>query len=837
VRAKVKSFIASACLLLLSTGVSASHIVGGYIRYECQGPVSNSQVEYRVILTIYRDIVNANINANFPLTDSLTIYDGNNNFFALSLFTRTSLKTFTHELKDPCLVLLEDLQVEEAVYEATVNLPMNRDFKAVYQRCCRNNLIDNLQNPTAQGNTFMIDIPSYNSLGGCNSSPKFKFRPPIAFCPDLPLENDFDLSVIDWDSVNNQPTDSIVYSLCAPLNSPEINGPLPIPATPPPYSPVNYTGNFFATFPLPANPALSIDPVTGILTGTPEDLGVSTYVVGVCVEEYRNGVLLTTTRRDIQITIANCNPVIVTAALEQITFFDGLEEVFTNLTENPPGYTIRGYKWDFGDPTTLADTVRTTRADSVSYRYPAAGIYQITLIANPGLRCTDTVVKTFEVAPTLVPDFTIGGNRCKDNNAVDFSASGLFESYATFNWQFGPFANTGSATTQNVNNISFNNTDNEIPVSLTIEQDGCSRSITKNVNFFNPPIANFTLSPDTGCAPLKVAFTNRSFIYGSADYFWEFGDGNTSTARNPVHTYSQDSTYDVRLTVNATDKCIASDDTLFPAAVDVGLQYAINDIRFDFFPKIGCQPLAVTISDSSLYEGEASYFWDFQEISKDTFYTTKEPTHVYTDTGTFDIGLTLITKKCIDTINTIIPNAVKVLLKPEAQLVIPEKEKPKKEATFFLDASQSKSFSEAVFLINDEEIKGQQIINFTLQDTGTYQVKLIVENEVGCSDTVSATVYVYDEFEFIIPNIFTPNGDRVNDDFKIRACGVYEYEIEIFNRYGLPVFKSHSLNHNWDGRINGKVASSGVYYYLIRIKDFQRNYRKYQGQLTLLDEK
>jgi gliding motility-associated-like protein len=115
-------------------------------------------------------------------------------------------------------------------------------------------------------------------------------------------------------------------------------------------------------------------------------------------------------------------------------------------------------------------------------------------------------------------------------------------------------------------------------------------------------------------------------------------------------------------------------------------------------------------------------------------------------------------------------------------------------------------------------------------------VSYIATNTFGCEDTSSVTVFVYDEFEFVIPNVFTPNGDRINDEFKMVACGVYDFELSIFNRFGVEVFKSKDLDISWDGRVNGKKANPGAYFYTIRIKDFRGDYLNYSGPITIITD-
>ena len=79
------------------------------------------------------------------------------------------------------------------------------------------------------------------------------------------------------------------------------------------------------------------------------------------------------------------------------------------------------------------------------------------------------------------------------------------------------------------------------------------------------------------------------------------------------------------------------------------------------------------------------------------------------------------------------------------------------------------------------------------KDTGCYQVRLIATNLVGCLDTTSRLVCIEDDFAIYIPNAFSPNGDDINDVFLPKGNGISpnEYELLIFDRWGLLLFKSN----------------------------------------------
>ncbi len=85
----------------------------------------------------------------------------------------------------------------------------------------------------------------------------------------------------------------------------------------------------------------------------------------------------------------------------------------------------------------------------------------------------------------------------------------------------------------------------------------------------------------------------------------------------------------------------------------------------------------------------------------------------------------------------------------------------------------------------------------------------------------------------IIPNVFTPNGDGINDLFDVKSKGLTEYTINIVNRWGEIVFQSNDINQHWDGKHNGNLCQDGTYFYFIRAKSKSKEFVE-QGHLTLL---
>lgn len=122
-----------------------------------------------------------------------------------------------------------------------------------------------------------------------------------------------------------------------------------------------------------------------------------------------------------------------------------------------------------------------------------------------------------------------------------------------------------------------------------------------------------------------------------------------------------------------------------------------------------------------------------------------------------------------------------------------------------------------------------------VKQAGNYYV--VVEDYRGCEGDDGSKVARLCNFDFYIPNAFTPNGDGVNDIFKPTALDIEDYEIEIYNFWGERVFTSNKPKLGWDGVFKGKQSPQGVYLYKVKFKGLSnkqlRNYN-FKGNLSLL---
>lgn len=373
-----KFLLTVVCFFTLTLSLKAAHVVGGELNYTCVG-----NDLYEIQLKMYRDCQGGGAQYDNPA--ALGVFNSSGTLITTLYmdFKGSSLLPLTFSQTDKCFKAPSGICVEFTTYIDTISLPsIPGGYTLAYQRCCRNNTITNIVNPGSVGVTYTVTIPESPS---CNSNPQFKEFPPIFVCAGFSIQ--FDHSATDADG------DSLYYSLCSPLTSTR-NPPNPNPPAAPPYTDVPFQAPYTVNDPLGGIVPLTINPQTGALTGYPTQVGQ--YVVGVCVSEYRNGVLISTLNRDFQFNVLNCEREVVASALGFTTnCTDHTVQFFNN------SLGAASYLWNFGDPTTLLDT--STSPNSVlTYTYPDTGTYMITLIAFSGVdpACNDTLTNLATVVDT-----------------------------------------------------------------------------------------------------------------------------------------------------------------------------------------------------------------------------------------------------------------------------------------------------------------------------------------------------------------------------------------------------------------------------------------------------
>jgi PKD repeat protein len=245
-------------------------------------------------------------------------------------------------------------------------------------------------------------------------------------------------------------------------------------------------------------------------------------------------------------------------------------------------------------------------------------------------------------------------------------------------------------------------------------------------------VADFSATPDSGCATLSVSFTDLSTGTGVDTWEWSFGDGNTSSAQNPTHGYSGAGTYDVTLMASA-GACV--DTMVAPALVTVGTP---PNTTFSAAPTNGTAPLAVDFTDEST-GSPASWAWDFGDGNAST---AQNPMHTYTNAGTY--GVTLITTNTCGN-DTLIQTDMIVVTPVPCDVVAGFSAAPDSGCTAlgvsFTDLSTGSGIDAWAWDFGDGNVSTEQSPAHDYAAAGTYDVTLVA-SAGACSDTMVAPALV-----------------------------------------------------------------------------------------------
>lgn len=508
------------CLVLFPFSTTqASHIVGGEMTYNCLG---NNQ--YEILLTIFRDCENGNPGAYFDNPAIIGVFDATSGaYLGKESFFLTVDDTLDLSLSNPCYTIPPNVCIHTTTYRRQITLPYRSGgYHLAYQRCCRNNIIANIVNPQASGATYDVVI-SANALANCNSSARFREWPPFYICQGSSIN--YDNSAFDPDG------DSIVYSLCNPYDGATQGDPIPDPPAGPPYNSVVWLPPYNLNNMLGGPDPLRIDPVTGLLTGTPPTLG--TFVVGICAQEYRNGVLIGVTKRDFQYSVGVCTPLQAQFAVNIPPCNNTLSVLHLNASTS----LNTSFQWDFGDNSPISTAVNPYHA------YPDTGTYTVTMIAAAGLSCVDTVER--QITVTLDgADVEVPPQEACLGDTVLLVAENVLSNYnnlVSYNWSPNNTILSGQGT-DSVYVVANSN----INLSVTVINDnGCQDVDNTNIQLQLVEASFDSIAFDCNTT-LSIPFTNNSVAVNNG-YWWDFDGTGTSTDVFPVHTFPDTGLYSITL--------------------------------------------------------------------------------------------------------------------------------------------------------------------------------------------------------------------------------------------------------------------------------------------------
>ncbi len=374
------------------------------------------------------------------------------------------------------------------------------------------------------------------------------------------------------------------------------------------------------------------------------------------------------------------------------------------------------YLWDFADGTT------STQINPVHYFYRDT-IFNITLISTSQAGCTDTARHTVKVVP--FPIAVINPSNASGCTPLNVKFNNNTTGAVRYEWYFGDgYTDTATSPSHTyVNNLSINKDYNVM--MLAFNSSGCIDTIRYPISVFPRPISNFTYIQPVSCGNARFSFTNASF--NGANFLWRFSDGTTDTSRNPIHDFLPSRTID---TIYTAMLIVFSNNGCRDSIVKVIIVPAMVKADFTAYPTQGCAPLAVRFTDYSRYA--ASLVWYFGDGFASS---VQNPTHIYNNPGKYTVTLVAIayngckdTLRMVDLVNVVEVPKAGFTATPLQQSLPSNKVDFVNTSTFTVGVTYSWSFGDgATSALKDD-------MHF-YNDTGTYQVKLIVSNGT-CSDSV-----------------------------------------------------------------------------------------------------
>lgn len=613
----------------------ATHIVGGQIGYRW---ISGNT--YEVILDVYRDCSNP-INEPFDPTAYVGIYNLQGTWIQNLSLPFMGADTLDAILFDDCLFVPDFVCVARTQYRGLVTLnpnPTGGGYRFSYVRCCRNETITNIEDPLNTGAVYDIVLTTA-AIQRRNSSPQFRSWPPVFICVNNPIM--YDHSALDTFETTGL-RDSIVYRLCEPLSGGSRTRPRPIPPqNPPPFDTVVWLGPTYSLFNMLGNTgdttlilsgcttsdtivsdSLRIDPVTGLLTGTPTMQGQ--FVVGVCAEEYdrATGELLTTTRRDFQYNVGFCSEVLAHFDAPTVQC-DSLTVQYTNTSTNADEFI-----WYFDYP---SPTPSSTEENPI-FTFPDTGTYIVALVAEPLSVCIDTFCQSIYLATsTLLIDARADVFDCDDFSVLrlqDLSTDSAvlilnrlwtvtYDDVTLTSSEQNPIFNIplGVSGTARLTVTNANTCVESVDIPFTSGLDNPGGLIEAELSACNGDTLNLNPNTDPG-----IGFS----------YFWEPATGliDPQNSVNPRSIASGPAVYTVTITAPDSICQIVKTVTVSSAPLP----------NLSFEAVADCDGLTINFNNTST--GATAFEWNFGDpLNPGAGSTDVNPSYTYPDVGTYLVTL------------------------------------------------------------------------------------------------------------------------------------------------------------------------------------------------------
>ncbi len=434
------------------------------------------------------------------------------------------------------------------------------------------------------------------------------------------------------------------------------------------------------------------------------------------------------------------------------------------------------------------------------------GTYTL-IVTDPLNNCATTATTTVQQninPPTAV---TAGNSGTLTCSVTSTALSGNSNTPgAIYNWT-GP--NTFVSALQNPTGI---NSPGTYVLTVTNPLNNCTATTTTTVQQnTNPPTAVTANNSGTlTCAVTSINLSAGSATAGVA-YSWSGPNGFASPAQNPTGINAP-GTYTVTVTDN-TNGCSAS------ATVNISANTSLPAVDAGNDQTLPCSAATLNLSGTSATVNAAFHWTGPNSFSSSNSVVTIQSAGIYI--LTVNDPLNGCSNKDTVIVQAGVPPVAAFTADPGSGY-----------GTLTVNFTNTSSNAGTVsWVFGDGATAGNINTPSNTYTTGTYTALLIASNGTSaCNDTARYTVQVYSEAVLVIPNIFSPNGDNINDVFQVVSKSIKELNIIILNRWGQVIATIQDINANWDGN----NATDGTYFYMARAIGEDGKKIEKQGSLTLV---
>lgn len=414
---------------------------------------------------------------------------------------------------------------------------------------------------------------------------------------------------------------------------------------------------------------------------------------------------------------------------------------FTDASFPNGAGNIEYWNWDFGDPTSGVNN--TSDLQNPTHSYNTQGTYTVILTVTNYNNCTDTMTKQVVIHDHPPVDFE-WTTACL-NDLVQFypdTAATNLGAIATWWWDFGD----GGTSNNPIGSHAYI-APGTYTVSLTVTDTlGCDSTVFHDIVIHALPVAHFDPG-NNNCSGATVQFTDYSTASWGyiTKWVWDYDDGNTETVLFPgnpnvTHVYALPGTYNVKLTILASDSCTAFETqavTIYP-----------NPAANFFYNPIACEGTPLQFTDLSQSNGGGSltmWNWNFGDPLSGVANTStiQSPSHTFTGAGTFTVTLIVETSNgCRDTV----AYDVTINAKPAVDF-ISQNNCQNNQVFFMADTNvvNTDAIATYAWVFGDGGTgTGPNPIHI-YTTSGTYYVILTITDTAGCTNTITKPVIILQE--------------------------------------------------------------------------------------------